>query len=129
MSPIDEDREDSAQHREEARRIVAEGCAAWEYDQDMNGGGEPLDSFTIYSPDEPEAGPTPDDDQPRIVGTVHSRKDARLATAAPFMLAAHRRNAALDIDAIRAEGRLAEVLRAVVQDARVAIAAATGSAT
>lgn len=44
--------------------------------------------------------------------------------AARAMLAAHERNASLDVDAIRNEGRLAEVLRAVINDARAVIAQA-----
>jgi hypothetical protein len=79
--PIDEDREDAAQHREEVRRSVAEG-RAWEAEQDMNGGGEPLDSWSAYWID--EAG----DAHGLVEGT--DRDTARLIASAPDLLEALR---------------------------------------
>ena len=43
--------------------------------------------------------------------------------AAPALLAAHQRNVNLDVDEIRDEGRLVEVLRAIITDAKAAILA------
>jgi hypothetical protein len=60
-------------------------------------------------------------------GFAEGESNARLIAAAPELLSAHERNASLDVDAIRSEGRLAEVLRSIVADARAAIARATGT--
>ncbi len=69
---------------------------AWEYDEDMNGGGESLGSFTVYDPYVLAPGSTDEDPEPYPVATVTSRKDARMIAACPEMVAAlHRCIAAL----------------------------------
>lgn len=47
--------------------------------------------------------------------------NARLIAAAPALLAMHDAHAYMDIDAIQRQGRLAEVLRGIKEDARAAI--------
>lgn len=56
------------------------------------------------------------------------RKHGRILAASPELLESHRTNASLDVEAIRKEGRLVEVLRQIVADAKAAVAKAEGRA-
>jgi hypothetical protein len=103
----------------EGLSAATETNKGWEYDEDMNGGGEPLGTFTIYDPYSLAPGSTTEDPEPYVVATVYARTDARMIREAPAML-----------DALVWLVRLAESQsltdREAVRNARVIIAKLEG---